>query len=148
MNQNNTNSDDLDPEIEDGALDEDMLEDDDEFEADDELEEDDEIEDGDEPEDDDDQTDDIDRYLDEYRKTLSAFAGFAAKNPEMVSELRRVLKISANLTFSNRPGLAEGVQEAAKDIDSFLKQVEVGEVDPENFITEEKDKPTPSPKND
>lgn len=85
--------------------------------------------------------DDIERYLDEYRKTLSAVAGAVTKHPEMVSELRRVMNLSAGLFFSNRKEIVEQFQDTVKDMDAFLKKVEDGEVKAEDFITEESDRP-------
>ena len=83
--------------------------------------------------------DDLDRYLDEYRKTLSTVAAMAVKYPERMDELRTMLKMSAALLITNRPGLVEDYRDAVADVDEFLARCQRGEIDPQSFITEEED---------
>ncbi|WP_462270200.1 hypothetical protein [Desulfobacter sp.] len=73
-------------------------------------------------------------YQKKYKSVLKQFAEMAANDPDMIPELRRVLKISAASMLSNRPDTILEFQKLGEEIDSFLSACQIGEIDPHTFI--------------
>ncbi len=73
-------------------------------------------------------------YLKRYKSMLRGFAEMAASDPDIVGQLKDVLKISATAMISNRPDSVSEFQRLAEEVDSFLSACQTGEVDPHSFV--------------
>ncbi len=78
--------------------------------------------------------DKIDQYLEEHRKLLSDLAKLAVDHPEMIDELRKMMRLSSSFMSSDGLEAIEGFNDTVKDATAFLKSCQIGEINPENFI--------------
>lgn len=79
----------------------------------------------------------LSREFDEFRKTLSEYAKFVAKHPEIIQSLRENLAFSAKYVVSNRAEFVEDYRDAGQRLDRFLEEFETGKLDPNDFVLEE-----------
>ena len=81
--------------------------------------------------------DKIDQYLEEHRKLLNDLARWAINYPDMLDELRGAMMASLALMGNYEP--VEGFHDIVKDAEAFIKSCQTGDINPENFIINNKE---------
>ncbi len=78
------------------------------------------------------------KTYEEFLNLLSTVSEFVVAHPDSIDMLRKALKTSAALMYSNRPEVIEDYQDVTRDVDSFLQACKTGEVDPKGLIRKKK----------
>jgi hypothetical protein len=76
------------------------------------------------------------RYIAEYQKTLQSYANLVTNHPEIIDQLRDVLKTSARSMVSNHPKAITDFEKMVEELDAFLIACKTGEIDPKQFAAE------------
>ena len=76
------------------------------------------------------------KYYKEYMKCMRIWVEMAIEHPDLIDEMRRNIKLSASLMYSNRPETVSAFRELSEEIDSVLEACQTGEIDIQKWLNQ------------